>query len=159
MDSLSNIFARNCELRHIDKAAAADFLDRYHRMGSTSARHRYGLYVRRRTGAAELALESGTLVAVGTFSGARRWVKGGRRVSSYEWVRYASMDGVRVVGGMGRILKAFIDELHPDDVMSYALSDSPDGGDVYRLLGFVEEPPVSKEGFCNLKFRLKLTDY
>lgn len=159
MDSLSNVFARNCELRRIDRAASEEFLDRCHRMGSTSARHRYGLYVRRSTGAGEIILPPGTLVAVGTFSGARRWTKGDRRVSSYEWVRYASLGGVRVTGGMGKILRAFIEDVHPDDIMSYALSDSPDGGDAYRRLGFTEESEVCRDGFRNLKFRLKLTDY
>lgn len=92
------------------------------------------------------------MVAVGCFSGARKWIKGDRTVRSYEWVRAASLPDVRVAGGMGKILQAFIDEVFPDDIMSYAPAGA-DGG-VYEKLGFVQEYcPV--EG--NLKYRLKLT--
>lgn len=155
VDNLANIFARNCSVRRIDKPAAAAFLDRYHRLGNTTCRYRYGLFVDRSTGSDELKLEPGTMVAVSTFSNARRWQKGDRKVSSYEWIRYASIDGIRIVGGMGKMLKAFIDEVHPDDVMSYADISWPDGGEAYRALGFEEEEIVQKPGFTCRKFRLR----
>lgn len=156
MDNLSGIFARNCSVRRIDKAAADAFLQAYHRLGATGGRYRYGLFVERSTGASEAALPQGSLVAVAVFSNARRWNKDGRRVSSYEWIRYASLPGIRVVGGMGKLLGAFIDEVKPDDVMSYADSDYPDGGEVYARLGFVAEGTVERAGHRNVKYRLKL---
>ena len=104
MDNLSGVFARNCSVRRIDKAASDSFLNAYHRLGATGGRYRYGLFVERSTGAAEASLTAGSLVAVAVFSNARRWVKDGRRVSSYEWIRYASLPGIRVVGGMGKLL-------------------------------------------------------
>lgn len=158
MDNLSNIFARNCSVRRIDKATAAAFLDRYHRLGDTTCRYRYGMFVERSTGADEAVLAPGTLVAVSTFSNARRWQKGDRRISSYEWIRYASIDGTRIVGGMGKMLQAFIDDVHPDDVMSYADISWPDGGGTYLALGFTEEGLVERPGFTCRKFRLKLTE-
>ena len=153
MDNLKNIFARNCELRRIDKPTAKAFLDAYHRLGDTTCRYRYGLFTRRTTGAGETSLPAGTLVAVSTFSNARRWQKGESVVSSYEWIRYASIDGLRVVGGMGKLLQAFIDDVHPDDIMSYADADWPDGGDAYRTLGFTEETRVQRAGRVNIKYR------
>lgn len=156
MDGLRTIYARNCELRRIDKSAASAFLSAHHRLGDTGARHRYGLYVRRTTGAGEMALPEGTLVAVATFSNARRWRKGERVVSSYEWIRYASLTGVRVVGGMGRLLQAFVGEVHPDDVMTYADLSWPDGGEVYEILGFTPECVVERPGFRCRKYRLVL---
>lgn len=156
MDNLRNIFARNCTARRIDKPAAAAFLDANHRLGYTNCRYLYGLFVRRSTGAAETELAPGTMVAVAGFSGARRWRKGDRIVSSYEWVRYASPEGIRVVGGMGKLLRTFIDDVHPDDVMTYSDPFSADGGEVYRLLGFSSEGIVEKPGFRCEKFRLKL---
>jgi hypothetical protein len=58
---------------------------------------------------------------------------------------------------MGKLLKAFIDEMHPDDIMSYA-DASWSNGDAYRKLGFTEEPPKTfPDGKVSLKFRLKLT--
>ena len=122
-------------------------------MRSTSCRYCYGLFVRRCTGAGEAGLPVGTLVAVAGFSGARRWNKDGVVVSSYEWVRYASLAGYRVVGGMGKLLGHFVSEVHPDDVMSYSDPGSADGGGVYRKLGFESEGTVSKPGFVCEKFR------
>ena len=156
MDGLSNIFARNCLVRRITKPEAASFLKDNHRLGDTSCRYRYGLFVERSTGENEYAVAPGTLVAVSEFSNARRWMKGDRKISSYEWVRYASLEGVRITGGMGKILQHFIDEVHPDDVMTYADVSWPDGGDVYSKLGFEEEGLVERPGFTCRKFRLKL---
>ena len=159
MDNLPGIFARNCSVRRIDKLLAAEFLVANHRLGVTGGRYRYGLFVERSTGGTEAAFPKGTLVAVAEFSNARRWDKGGRRIASYEWIRYASLNSVRVVGGMSKLTQAFIDEVAPDDIMSYADADYPDGGEAYRKLGFSEEGVVEKNGFRNIKYRLKLTDW
>ena len=101
----------------------------------------------------------GTMVAVAGFSAPRIWRKGEREVRSCEWIRYASLEGVGVDGGMGKLLKAFIDDVRPDDVMSYADASWSVGG-VYRKLGFTEEEPkVFPDGSKSLKFRLKITEY
>lgn len=149
------IFARNCSVRRIDKTTAAAFINANHRLGDTGSRYRYGLFVERSTGAGEAQYPPGTLVAVASFSNARRWVKDGRRISSYEWVRYASLPEVRVIGGMGKLLNAFIDDVGPDDIMSYADAGRQDGGEAYRRLGFTEEGIVERAGFRNIKFRLR----
>lgn len=139
------VYARNCEVRRIDKPTAAAFLQKAHSYGDASCRYRYGLFLKRLTGekstiAAHQAslCTTGDLVAVAEFSAPRRWKKGGATVSSYEWVRYASIPGVRVVGGMGKLLKHFVEEQHPDDVMTYADLEWS-SGEAYRQLGFVEE--------------------
>lgn len=155
MDNLANIFARNCSVRRIDKTSAGAFLNANHRLGDTSCRYRYGLFVERSTGKGELSLAPGALVAVSEFSNARRWLKEGKKISSYEWIRYASLAGVRVVGGMGKMLKAFIEEVHPDDIMTYADISWPDGGRAYERLGFSDEGLVERPGFTCRKFRLK----
>lgn len=159
MEGTPGIFARNCSVARIDKQTAADFLNANHRLGVTGGRYRYGLFVKRTTGGSEFELPEGALVAVAEFSNARRWDKGDRRIASYEWIRYASLSGVRVVGGMSKLLRAFIDEVGPDDIMSYADADYPDGGEAYKKLGFVEEGVVEKRGFRNIKYRLKLTQW
>lgn len=67
-------------------------------------------------------------------------------VDSYEWVRYASLPGVRVVGGMGRLLKEFERTVcreaektdgRPYEIMSYADLEFS-GGETYKRLGFIE---------------------
>lgn len=66
-------------------------------------------------------------------------------VDSYEWVRYASLPGVRVVGGMGRLLKEFERRVcleaenikgRPYEIMSYADLEFSTG-DTYKKLGFL----------------------
>lgn len=141
------VYARNCETRRIDKNTAAEFLKRTHSYGDAACRYRYGLFLKRHTGHIARALggmmtgsapETGSLIAVATFSNARKWMKGEKVIRSYEWTRYASLPGIRVTGGMGRLLKAFINDVHPDDIMSYADLEWS-GGNVYETLGFRKE--------------------
>ena len=149
-DIFTQIYARNCEIRRIDKNTAQAFLEQNHSYADAACRYRYGIFLKRHTGHNALIagsttslpaqtgtspLPSGTLVAVATFSNARKWVKEGRTIRSYEWVRFASLPGLRISGGMGKILKTFIEEVKPDDIMSYADLEWS-AGDVYRQLGF-----------------------
>ena len=180
----SQAFARNCEVRRIEKPQAEAFLRANHSYGPAACRYRYGLFLKRQTGhLAADTLAPGTLIAVATFSNARRWIKGDREIRSYEWTRYASLPGLRVSGGMGKMLKSFIDEVGPDDIMSYADLEWSQGN-VYQTLGFTlegqKEPvlfsvdtdtwtrvPLKPGMTGNLffrncgsnKYRLKLTDY
>lgn len=174
LERFTSLYARNCKVQKIDKETAAAFLEQNHSYGDAACRYRYGLY--------RNDSEDGVLVAVATFSNARKWQKGDKRIRSYEWTRYASLPGVRISGGMGKMLKAFIKDVQPDDIMSYADLEWSEGR-VYEQLGFVLEgkkDPVMfvvdgqwrrfpvKPGmtgdrfFQNLgsnKYRLKLTPY
>ena len=201
LELFSQAYARNCEVRRIEKAEAQEFLNRNHSYGYAACKYRYGLFLKRHTGhiAAEMGfpirsgmtdgepgttdgkpgmtdrepgmtdvepgttngkvevpdemvgrtsspvilnevknLSEGTLIAVATFSNARRWVKEGKEIRSYEWTRYASLPDLRVSGGMGKMLKAFIKEIQPDDIMSYADLEWSEG-EVYERLGFDAE--------------------
>lgn len=180
------VYARNCEIRRIEKDVAREFLERNHSYGFSSCRYCYGLFFKRHTGhnASSCTITQGSLVAVASFSNARRWKKGEKEIRSYEWTRYASLPSLRISGGMGRLLKAFIEDIKPDDIMSYADLEWSEGK-VYEQLGFKSEGrknPVCfsidtqnwvreavREGnekrminFRNLgsaKYRLKLTVY
>lgn len=155
---LPSIFARNCTVRRIDKGTAAAFLAANHRMGDASARYRIGLFVSRHSGNAETALPEGTLVAVATFSSARTMRDGSR---SFEWVRYASVSGWRVVGGMGKVLEFFCRTVCPDDIMTYVPlsgdeSSDEAAGESYLSLGFASEGIVSMPNGCSsLKLRYR----
>lgn len=128
------VFARNCDVRTISPETAAAFLQRNHVYGSARARYRLGLFRVRSTGNTEAGMEqTPTLVAVATFSSGRHREEG---IMSYEWVRYASSHGVRVVGGMGRLLDAFVAKTAggaPVDVMTYADLEWYDGRSYLRL--------------------------
>ena len=186
LEIFNPIYARNCEVRRIDKALAKVFLEANHSYGHAACRYCYGMFLKRHTGHIAQQITSyapGTLVAVATFSNARKWSKGDKIIRSYEWTRYASLPDVRLSGGMGRMLKTFIKEVKPDDIMSYADLEWS-AGDVYSRLGFTleghkapvlfaidteswERFPIKHEmtastyfrNFGSNKYRLKLTDY
>jgi hypothetical protein len=136
------VYARNCEVRRIEKKEAAAFLAEHHSYGNASCRYHYGMFLKRHTGHnADAGVgwpEPGTLVAVAQFSNARKWIKGEKEIRSYEWTRYASLSGVRISGGMGRMLKTFIEDVKPDDIMSYADLEWS-WGEAYSQLGFTLE--------------------
>ena len=191
LEVFSQAYARNCEVRRIDKTMAQEFLSSNHSYGYAACRYRYGLFLKRHTGhiAEELNMKGAItekLIAVATFSNARKWIKDGKEIRSYEWTRYASLPDMRISGGMGKLLKAFIKEVQPDDIMSYADLEWSEGN-VYSALGFTREESkdpvefvvdpqtwerkairndaVHEDGklyfrnFGSSKFRLKLTDY
>lgn len=213
-EKFHSVFARNCEIRRIDRELAASFLNACHLYGDCAAAYRYGLFVSRSPGGAKGAAVGsaegsaegvavgcaegcaggcsegcvsegaeggamgaavgcaegrqtypvGTLVAVASFSKARRWSKKGENgeqetICSYEWLRYASLPELRVLGGMGRILARFIEDFHPDDIMSY-VPLRHFSGEVYESLGFVSEGvKVFENGEQSRKYRLKLKEY
>ena len=142
LEIFTPVYARNCEVRRIDKPTAAEFLSRTHAYGDAACKYRYGMFLKRSTGhiakEGRCDIPAGTLIAVGTFSNARKWVKEDRTIRSYEWIRYASLPGLRISGGMGKILNAFIEEVQPDDIMSYADLEWSEGT-VYEQLGFTLE--------------------
>lgn len=159
INQLQTIFARNCYIQRTTKQYADSFLNTNHNLGGCKGRYFYGLYLNKSTSSTETALEKDTLVALAVFSNARTWQKGEKSIRSYEWIRYASLDGFRVVGAMSKFLKHFINEVSPDDIMTYVDSSSENAGESYLKLGFIQEGIVHKENFSNLKFRLKLTEY
>ena len=177
LERFRSVFARKCRVltgRGNPQLGelVREFLQKYHSYSSAKCRYRYALEY------------EGEIVAVATFSEGRPMV---RKMDtplqnvpkdeqenanivifdSYEWVRYASLPGIRVVGGMGRLLNTFIEERFtriepgtPLEIMTY--SDTEWGsGDVYTKLGFQfagERPPVEyhvhKKTFVRYQQRL-----
>ena len=161
LERFRSVFARKCKVlsgrgNPQFGELVREFLQKYHSYSSAKCRYRYALEY------------EGEIVAVATFSEGRPMVRKIDSIlqnvpkeeqenadiiifDSYEWVRYASLPGVRVVGGMGRLLNAFIEERYtrllpgtPLEVMTYSDSEWS-GGEVYEKLGFKyagERPPV-----------------
>ena len=136
LGQFKSVFARKCEVKPLKAQEATEFLEKYHTYGTSRCRYRYGLFYEEK------------LVAVATFSAGRpmRRFLGGeeRTLDSYEWVRYASLPDCRIVGGMGRLLKAFVNDVNPDEVMSYSDYEWSHG-EAYLRLGFRkvgEKPPM-----------------
>lgn len=151
MGIFTHVFARNCEVRKLHKGEAADFMNRWHSYGDATCRYRLGLFLKKPARGANGELPPGEMVAAATFSNGRLMERGGKYYRSYQWIRYASLPDVRVTGGMGKIMKHFLDEAIAGDeedrstdrfggwdIMSYADLEWSDGN-VYRRLGFADE--------------------
>ena len=117
------IHARKTEVRRIAKEEMRSFFAANHLQGAVNARYSYGLYA------------GGQLVAVASFSAGRTVVRGGVAGRSFELLRYASLLHHRVVGGLGKMIARFIEEINPDDIMTYADLDWASGKG-YRTLNF-----------------------
>eukprot|EP00967_Tisochrysis_lutea_P090552 scaffold129629_cov37-Tisochrysis_lutea.AAC.3 len=103
----SRLFARSTTVRRIAAAEYMPFLDANHLWGSTKAKYAYGLFSR-----------SDELVAVATFS-ARRWVtRAGTRHASHELLRTCCAKDGAVVGGISRLIRAFVRAHDADDIVT-----------------------------------------
>jgi len=136
------IFARNTEVREVSSKESFSFLETSHRQGGINGGIRLGLYL------------NDELVALMVF-GKSRFGK-----QQYELLRYCNKLNITVVGGAGKLLKAFERTYLPNSLVSYAdLRYSK--GNMYGALGFTlshNSPPnywYFKEGSLILESRVK----
>ena len=161
--------ARHCIIERINKNISDKFLNMNHLQGSVNAKFKYGLFLKsqyiQRFGLVVCEdTDNGTenehpnqqfynstnqslMIAVATFSGGRL-MKYGERIGqrSFELIRFASLRGYSVMGGMDKLLKAFAEEHNPDDIMSYADRDWSDGRS-YEILGFERIENIEPQSF------------
>lgn len=161
LGKFTRLHARHCIIERIDKPMADKFLEINHLQGSVKAKFKYGLFLKSQYIARfEMVISENKdhqkinvpmLIGVATFSGGRTMKideRKGKR--SYELIRFASLKGYVVVGGMDKLLKAFTKEHQPDDIMSYAERDWSDGRSYYKL-GFEKiENSLPQTFFINL---------
>lgn len=113
------VAARKCDLRPLATADARTFFNKAHTQGApVRSLENYGLF------------SNGTLVAAMSFG------KGRYSKNEWELLRYASIG--RVQGGFSRLLKAFMREHDPKDIVSYCDLRWGDGR-VYAANGFALE--------------------
>jgi hypothetical protein len=148
--------ARHCFVERIDKSESDKFLNDNHLQGSVKVKFKYGLFLKpqylERFGLVicgdtdngkerfdlstkqfnNSTIQQSLLVAVATFAGGRQMRDGTR---SYELIRFASLRGYTVMGGLDKMLTFFEKEHNPDDIMTYADRDWSDGRS-YEILGF-----------------------
>jgi hypothetical protein len=120
------IGARQTQVQRIDKPTLDAFLEANHLQSTTQAKFKYGLTNKR----------DGFLVAVASFSGGRNIVREDTPLRSYELIRFANVCNCTVVGGLDKLLKAFIRDQQPDHLMTYADRDWSNGQS-YERLGFM----------------------
>jgi G:T-mismatch repair DNA endonuclease (very short patch repair protein) len=118
------IYARQCEVRPLSSALSNKFLNKYHIQGGCNSPIRYGLFRKNR------------LVAVMTFAPSRKALGG--KNNEMELVRYCSLFNWTVMGGAGKMLKHFINQHNPKNIISFADCRWSDGA-LYFSLGFTLE--------------------
>jgi hypothetical protein len=114
--------ARQCVVEVLEATSARGFLDTHHIQGAGTASAYYGLRF------------EGQLVAVASFGKARSGaMTGAQQLGVWEVIRYASVGRVR--GGFTRLLKRFLTDFSPQEVVSYCDLRYGDGR-VYAAAGF-----------------------
>ncbi|WP_316788153.1 hypothetical protein [Pedobacter frigoris] len=117
------IHARKTEIVTVTQQQADEFLIANHLQESAKAKYKFGLR------------ENDRLVAVATFSNLRYMKNGIDGYRSAELIRFATLTGYTVTGGFSKLLKHFIKEYGPHDVMSYSDRDWS-LGKAYEQAGF-----------------------
>ena len=112
------VYARECQIYEIENKECKQFLNNYHIQGNCVSSIKLGLYL------------GEELVAVMTF-GKPRFNK------DYEWelLRYCCISDHNVIGGAGKLLKAFERGWEPNNFISYCDLRWGTGG-LYKQLGF-----------------------
>ncbi|WP_316741940.1 hypothetical protein [Pedobacter antarcticus] len=127
------VHGRQTTVSPVTQTEADHFMDQYHLQGGVKSRYRLAL------------MSKGEMVAVATFSARRRMSLIAETYYSVELIRFASVSGVVVQGGLSKLIRHLINLVKPDDVMTYADLDWSSGA-AYEKLGFtlVHTQPASE---------------
>lgn len=131
------IYARKCTIKSIE--TPAEFLGNNHLQGNLASSVAYGLFY------------EGELVSSMTF-GPLRKILGYKEKEGWEMLRFCNSLGVNVIGGASKLLKRFIEDHKPDQIISYA-NLRWSNGSLYRKLGFTEDGRTSPGYFYFWKNR------
>ena len=132
--TVKRIHARETHPVDITQSVSDDFFNANHLMGSAAAKYGYGLVFK------------DEIVAVASFAAFRIFKKPDKNIRSTELIRFANLNGRRVVGGLSKLIDRFVKQRKPDDIMSYVDRDWSAGAG-YRLLGFEIESITEPQMF------------
>ena len=105
--SCVRIHARQTYVRRISRDIMFDFFATNHLLSFVNGRYNYGLFF------------DGQLVAAASFSSGRNVMRDGVKYRSFELLRYANLLNYRVTGGLGKLITRFVQDVNPDDIMTY----------------------------------------
>ncbi|MBX3162979.1 MAG: hypothetical protein KF900_00745 [Bacteroidetes bacterium] len=111
----TTIFARQCDIKKIDKETASNFLNAYHLMNATQSAFNYGLFFKEE------------LIGVASFSKGRKMNRLQEHERSFELIRFCCKEGITVTGGLTKLVKNFCREKNAGDVMTYISKQFSDG--------------------------------
>lgn len=120
------IYARQTVLARIDKSQAMEFQQEHHLQVAMPGKYRYGLYLK------------GELVSIAIFSGGRKMRNQKDDYRSFELIRFCHKSDYLVIGGISKLIKGFIDDFHPGDIMTYVDKDWSQDSSL-KTIGFEEK--------------------
>jgi len=128
------IYGRKTQAERISNPELTTFLQKNHMATPLPAKYKFGLRD-----------YSGELMAVASFSYGRKIKRNQQIYRSFELLRFCNRQDIRVHGGFGKLITKFIQELDPDDIMTYADRDWS-AGKVYQKAQFqlIEMTPPQK---------------
>lgn len=128
------LYARNCQLVKLN-GTPTEFLEQNHLQGNVARiTHSYGLF------------HDEQMVMVMCLGKSRF----GRQTDGYEILRMCSKKFHRVVGGASKLFSAFVKEVSPKEVESFADRKWGSAKSLYNALGF-DFSHYTKPGFCYVK--------
>ena len=121
------VFARNCLIGEVSSEECKKFLEKNHVQGNIGSKVKLGLFHR------------GKLVSVMTF-GSYRISLGNKDKSQNKWelLRFSNENGYLIVGGASKLLKNFIKNYNPEEIVSYC-DRRWSTGNFYEKIGFCRE--------------------
>lgn len=114
---------RKAKVIPLSLTAISSFLNTHHLQGYIKAKYNFGL------------IADGEIIAAANFSDTRPMKHKGESYSSAELVRFASKNGLTIVGGLSKLIKHFLKQVEINDLMTYADRDWSIGRG-YDKLGF-----------------------
>lgn len=118
-----SLHGRKAKILEVDTAQAKTFLETHHLQGYIKTKYSFGL------------MFDGELAAVACFAASRPMKSKGEHYKSAELVRFATKAGITIVGGLGKLVKHFLQQVSVNDLMTYADRDWSLGKG-YDKLGF-----------------------
>lgn len=104
----SRLYARKTVVARIDKKVALNFQEEHHLQLAIPGKYRYGLFY------------EGDLVSIAIFSGGRHMRDQEESYRSFELLRFCHKTDSLVVGGLSKLIKAFVTDFDVQDIMTYA---------------------------------------
>jgi len=118
-----SLHGRKGKILEVNAEVTKSFLEQYHLQGYIKTKYNFGL------------LFNGEIKAVACFAASRPMKSKGAHYKSAELVRFATENGITIVGGLGKLISHFLALVSVNDLMTYADRDWSLGKG-YDKLGF-----------------------
>jgi len=139
----SRIFARKCQIKEIsDTKKVRDFLDNNHIQGFVNSSIKIGLFL------------DTELVSLMIFGNLRKNLGKKSKHNHYELLRFCNLLNINVIGSASKLLKYFLINYRPKEIITYA-DRSYSNGNLYNILGFNFIGKTTPNYFYNIKNKRK----